>query len=216
MKLSPKVVMWLVGATAVAGILVYQAVSDPPGKRIQDGQVVTEIISTANGSESAFFDITLREGGDALHEADHVFDSIQSEAIERATFDGATLNLEVAYDPALISADTIRQMLATAGYVALEAADAVAATLSADGTMQTLEVTAGDGLVPALMSAQPGLPLTIVFGPGMGHLQTVTIRPLGIEQSLAQGATVELPALQPGTYEFVCAEGYVDGTLIVQ
>lgn len=216
MKLSPKHWIWLVGASAIAAILVYQTVADPPGKRTQDGQIVTEIISTAEGDATAVFDITLKEGGDPAHEADHVFDSIQSQAIEKASFDASTLKLQVQYDSALIAEGDIRQMLATAGYVALAASDGVAATISADGTSQQLAVTPGERLDPSLMTAKAGLPLTITFGPGSGHLASVKIEPLGVEQNIVQGGTLELPALQPGTYEFVCTEGYVDGTLIVQ
>lgn len=216
MKLSPKIAMWLVGATAIVGILVYQAVADPPGKRTLDGQVVTEIISVAQGDSTAEFDITLQEGGDPTHEADHVFESIQSQAIQQASFDGSTLKLQVQYDSKLIAEGDIRQMLASRGYVALTATDGVAATLLEDGTSQQLAVTPGERLDPSLMTAKAGLPLTITFGPGSDHLASVKIESLGIEQSIVQGGTIELPALQPGTYEFVCTEGYVDGTLFVQ
>lgn len=216
MKLSPKHGIWLVGAVAVVAILAYQAVSDPPGKRMQDGQRLTEIISIAEGDATAVFDITLQEGGDALHEADHVFESIQSQAIERATFDAATITLTVEYDSSAIGESDIRSMLASRGYVALTATDAVAATLSADGASQRLVVTPGERLDPELMAAVQGLPLTISFAPGSGHLTSVRIEPLGVEQNLAQGAELQLPALQPGTYEFFCSEGYVDGTLLVQ
>lgn len=216
MRLSPKHWIWLIGASAIAAILVYQTVADPPGKRTQDGQVVTEIISTAEGDATAVFDIALKEGGDPTHEADHVFESIQSPAIERASFDATTLKLEVQYDSTLVAEGDIRQMLATAGYVALAASDGVAATVSADGTSQQLVVTPGERLDPSLMTAKAGLPLTITFGPGSGHLASVKIESLGVEQNIAQGGTLELPALQPGTYEFMCAEGYADGTLFVQ
>jgi hypothetical protein len=216
MKLSPKHWIWLVGASAIAAILVYQSVADPPGKRTQDGQIVTEIISTAEGDSTAEFDIALQEGGDPTHEADHVFESIQSQAIERASFDASTLKLLVQYDSTLVAEDDIRQMLAARGYVALTADDGVAATISDDGASQHLSVTPGERLDPSLMTAKAGLPLSITFGPGSGHLASVKIESLGVEQNIAQGGTLELPALQPGTYEFLCVEGYVDGTLLVQ
>ena len=216
MKLSPKHWIWLVGASAIAAILVYQTGADPPGKRTQDGQIVTEIISTTKGDAAVVFDITLKEGGDPTHEADHVFDSIQSQAIDRASFDASTLKLEVQYDSASIAEGDIRQMLATAGYVALAASEGVAATVSADGTSQQLAVTPGERLEPNLMTAKAGLPLTITFGVGSGHLASVKIESLGVEQNIEQGGTLELPALQPGTYELLCAEGYADGTLLVE
>ncbi len=216
MKLSPKVGIWSVGAAVLVAILVYQAVADPPGKRTQDGQVVTEIISTAKGDATATFAIQLQEGGSAAHEADHVFETIQSQAIERASFDASTLELQVQYDSTLIAEGDIRQMLASRGYVAFTASDGVAATVSSDGTSQQLAVSPGERLEPNLMTAKAGLPLTITFGPGSGHLASVKIESLGVEQNIEQGGTLELPALQPGTYELRCAEGYVDGTLLVQ
>jgi hypothetical protein len=177
---------------------------------------VTEIISATKGDATAIFDINLKEGGDPAHEADHVFDSIQSQAIERVSFDASTLKLEVQYDSASIAEGDIRQMLATAGYVALAASEGVAATVSADGTSQQLAVTPGERLEPNLMTAKAGLPLTITFGVGSGHLASVKIESLGVEQNIEQGGTLELPALQPGTYELLCAEGYADGTLLVE
>lgn len=216
MKFTPKHGIWLIGVAAIVGILVYQAMADPPGKRTQDGSVVTEIISTAKGDATGSFDITLKEGGDGLHEADHVFESIGSPAIEWASFDASTLKLAVRYDSSLIAEQDIRQMLSAQGYLGVSAADAVAATPSADGTTQELAVTPGDVLNPTVMSARAGIPLTIVFAAGEGHLASITIEPIGMTQSLLEGATIELPALQAGTYEFKCLEGYVDGTLIVE
>lgn len=216
MKLTPKTAMWLVGAAAAISVMIYQAVTDPPGKRVQDGQVVTEIISTAKGDATATFGITLTEGADALHEADHVFDTIQSEAIERASLDISTLDLRVAYDSALIAEGDIRQMLGAKGYLEISAADGVAATLSADGTSQQFSVTAVGQLDPSIMTAKAGIPVTITFSAGSGHLASVKVESLGIEQNITQGGVMELPALQPGKYEFICAEGYSDGTLIVE
>ncbi len=216
MKLSPKHWIWLVGALAIAAFLVYQTVAETPGKRTQDGQIATKIISATKGDATAVFDITLGSDGDPAHEADHIFDSIQSQAIDRASFDASTLQLEVQYDSASITEGDIRQMLAAAGYVALAASDGVAATVSADGKSQQLAVTPGERLEPNLMTAKAGLPLTITFGAGSAHLASVKIESLGVELNIEQGGTLELPALQPGTYELLCAEGYADGTLLVE
>lgn len=216
MRLSPRTGIWLVGIAAIAGVLLYQAFADAPGTRTQDGQVVTEIISAADGNATVDFDIELQEGGDAAHEAAHIFESIQSQAIESASLDGSTLTLRVRYDSASIEEADIRQMLASKGYIAVSADDAVAAALSADGTGQEIAVTPGERLDPPLMSAKAGLPISIVFAPGEGHLSSVKIVSLGVQQDISQGGILQLPALAPGTYEIVCEEGYADGTLFVR
>ena len=218
MRLKPKHLIWGVGALMIAAVLVYQATSNPPGKRVQDGDLITQTISTVEPNATATFDITLQEGGDAVHEADHVFRSIDNmAAIASATFDTKTLKLEVRYDGSQITEAGVRQLLADAGYVSVTSADAVPATLSADGASQELLLETGDVLYPPLVSAKAGIPLTIVFGPGADHLASIRIVELGIEQDLSQGgATVVIENPQPGTYEILCAKGYADGRLIVE
>ena len=218
MRVKPKHLMWGVGALMIVAILVYQATSNPPGKRVQDGDLITQTISTVEPNATATFDITLQEGGDAAHEADHVFKSIDNmAAIASATFNTKTLALEVRYDSSQISEAGVRQLLASAGYVSITLADAVPATLAADGASQELSVETGDVLYPPVVSAKAGIPLKIAFGPGSGHLASIRIVELGIEQDLSQGgATVVIQNPQPGTYEILCAKGYADGRLIVE
>jgi len=218
MRVKPTHLIWGVGALMVVAILVYQATSNPPGKRVQDGDLITQTISTVEPNATATFDITLQEGGDAAHEADHVFKSIDNmAALASATFNTKTLTLEVRYDSSQISEAGVRQLLVTAGYVRVSLADTVLATLTADGTSQELSVETGDVLYPALLGAKAGIPLRIAFGPGSGHLASIRIVELGIEQDLSQGgATVVVENPQPGTYEIICADGYADGRLIIE
>ena len=62
-----------------------------------------------------------------------------------------------------------------------------------------------------------GVPLTITFSAGQGHLASVSIPSLGITQDLTvEGASLTIPAPAPGTYELVCAEGYTDATFVVE
>lgn len=218
MRLKPQHLIWIVVAVVLGTVLVYMATSDQPGKRERSGDVVSETLGSAEAKATSSFDITLQEGGDAAHEADHVFDSIKNPALASAALNVKTLKLEVRYDDALIKESEIRQMLAKAGYVRATAADAVPATLSADGKSQELSLAQGEqALEPKLVSAKAGIPLKLVFGQGSAHLSSVSIAEFGVKQDLTQGgATVEIQDPKPGTYNIVCAEGYPDGTLIVE
>ena len=217
MRLKPQHLIWGVVGVALGSVLAYLATSDLPGKREQAGDVVTKTIGNAEARASTTFVITLQEGGDAAHEADHVFASIASPAIASASFDVKTLELEVDYDDALIERAEIRRLLLAAGYVEPALEDAVPARLSSDGISQELSVNVDDGLDPSLVRAKAGVRLRIVFGQGSDHLASITIAELGVQQDLSDGgATVELEDPRPGTYDIVCAEGYADGTLIVE
>ena len=218
MRVKPTLLIWGIGIVLIAAVLIYQATSNLPGKRVQDGDLITLTISTVEPNATATFDITLQEGGDAAHEADHVFKSIDNMAgIASATFNTNTLTLEVRYNGSKISEAGIRQLLADSGYVSVTLADAVPATLSADGMSQELSIETGDVLYPPTVSAKAGIPLTITFGPGSDHLASISIVELGIKEDLSQGgATVVIENPQPGTYEILCAEGYADGMLLVE
>lgn len=218
MRLKPQHQIWIVVAVVLGAVLVYMATSDLPGKREQTGDIVTKILGSVEAKATSSFDITLQEGGDAAHEADHVFESVKNPAIESASLNVKTLKLEVRYDDGMIKESDIRQLLATAGYVKVTAADAVPASLSADGKSQQLSLAQGEqALEPKLVSAKGGIPLKLVFGQGSAHLASISIAELGVKQDLSQGgATVEVPNPKPGTYDIVCAEGYADGTLIIE
>ena len=217
MRVKPQHLIWVVVAVVLGAVLIYVANSDLPGKREQFGDVVSKTIGGAESKATASFDITLLEGGDAEHEADHVFEAIKSPAIASASFDVKTLKLEVRYDDALIKESGIRQLLVASRYVKATLADAVPATLFTDGTSQELTVNVTDKLDPSLIRAKAGVPLRIVFGQGAAHLASISIAELRVQQDLSNGgATVEVKDPKPGTYNIVCSEGYTDGTLIVE
>lgn len=216
MHLKPKHVMLIVVTVLVGAGIFFVLNADLPGSREQSGDVITKTIASVQSDATASFSITLREG-DAEHEADHIFEALQSPAIESASFNMTTLELGVDYDSSQIDEQAIRQLLVNSGYVQITAADAVPATMSEDGTSQEVTVNVGQALDPAIISARAGVPLKIVFGEGTNHLASISISELGIQQDLSNGgATVEIPDPQPGMYGIVCAEGVVDGRLIVE
>ena len=218
MHMKPKHIVWATVVVILVPLGLYLLNSDLPGKRTQSGNVVTKTLGSVKGDTSSSFDITLREGGDPAHESDHVFESIKNPAVESASFNVDTSQLEVRYDGASISESDIRQLLVKSGYVAATSADAVPAELSADSKSQSISLSQADqALEPRLIRARAGVPLKLVFGQGTAHLASITIAEFGITQDLSQGgATVEVSDPKPGTYDVVCAEGYPDATLIVE
>jgi len=215
MRLKPRHAVLAAVLVVIGVIVVVAASSTSVGTREQEGTVISQTLSVAKPNATATFVIALQEGGDAEHESEHIFKSVQSPGIESASLDTQTLSLQVRYDDSVIEESDIRTLLAGAGYLKPTAADATQATLSPDGKTQTLAVRVGEGLDPALIGAKAGVPLTITFGPGTAHLASITIAELGISQDLTKGATIEIKDPRPGTYPIVCAEQVADGTLIV-
>ena len=217
MRFRPQYLIWVVVGVVLGGVLVYVATAEQPGKRIQTGNVITKTLGTANGNATASFDIALQEGGDAEHEADHVFEALANQAVASASLDVENLRLDVRFDDAQATESDIRRLLVASGYVKATVDDAVPATLSADGKSQEIKIDVSDKLEPALVRASPGIPLRLVFGEGTDHLSSITIEGLGVQLDLTQGgAAAEVPDPKPGSYDIVCAEGYADGTLIVE
>lgn len=200
----------VIGTMLVAG-------GEQPGSVIREDGLVTKIMSKTESNASVTFDLVLQEGNDADHESSHIFELLQLQAIRTATIDTNAVTLTVEYDSNLLSEGAIRQVLAQSGYVARGIADATAADLAADGSVQTLYLKTGDTLQPSYFRAKAGVPLVLTFSAGTGHLGTVTVPSLGISQSLAvEGTTITIDNPVPGTYDFVCAEGFTDGTLVIE
>jgi hypothetical protein len=207
----------MVVAVFLALGVVYVETGDWAGKVDQSGDVMTKTLGAAEPKATSSFDIVLLEGGDAVHEATHIFGSLTSPAIASASLNLKTLRLDIVYDNALIKEAGVRQLLLAAGYLKATPADAVAATLSVDGTSQELTVNVGEALDPTVMSAKAGVPLKIAFSQGAQHLASISIVELGVQEDLSNGgATVEVADPKPGTYNIMCAEGVADGTLIVE
>jgi len=217
MRIKPKHAVWMVVAVFLVLGVIYVETGDWAGKVDQSGDVMTKTLGAAEPKATSSFDIVLKEGGDAGHEATHIFGSLTSPAIASASLNLKTLRMDIAYDNTLIQEADVRQLLVAAGYLKAPLADAVAATLSADGTSQELTVSVSKGLDPSVMSAKAGVPLKITFGQGAQHLASISIVELGVQEGLSNGgATVEVADPKPGTYNIVCAEGVADGTLIVE
>lgn len=84
-------------------------------------------------------------------------------------------------------------------------------------TVQRITVAVTDGYDPDTIIVAAGVPVDIVFSEGHGCLGRVVFDDLGIEADLEHGgATVRLPALEPGTYPFRCGMDMVHGALIVE
>ena len=216
MRMKPQhIVVALV--LVVIGVIVGVAMnSNTAGTKQRDGSVVSQTISAAEGNATASFVIALQEGGDAEHEAEHVFEAFQSPGIASVSLDTQSLALQVRYDDAATSESVIRKLLLGSGYLQPTAADATQATVSSDGKSQELTVQVGKGLDPSLIRAKAGIPLKMTFGPGTGHLSSISIAELGVQQDLATGAMVEIREPKPGTYPILCAEQAADGTLIIE
>jgi len=189
-----------------------------PGSIASEGDLMTMTVSRVEPNATAVFDITLLEGGDAAHESSHIFDSLETvPGVASLTFDTKALTLSVAYDASVISEESLRRQLAASGYVKRSLADAAETQPTADGTGRTIHLVAGSALEPSFFKTPAGVPLTITFSPGQGHLATVSIPALGITQDIsAEGASLTIPAPTAGTYELVCAEGYADATMVVE
>ena len=217
MKLRP----WhLVIAFTLAAIAMTALVTggSQPGSIATKGDLMTMTVSRTEPNATAVFDITLLEGGDAAHESSHIFDTLETApGVASLAFDTKALTLTVAYDASVVSEESLRQQLAASGYVERSLADAVETQPTADGTGRIIHLVPGSALAPSFFKSPAGVPLTITFSAGQGHLASVSIPSLGITQDLTvEGASLTIPAPAPGTYELVCAEGYTDATFVVE
>jgi len=114
-KLIPIGVVLLILGIALA------VVSRPaPGQRTTSDTSVHVVVSVADGSEVAEYPIVLQEGGDPAHEADHVIEPLQGvEGVSSATLDWSSgILLTVEFDPAVVSASDIANIIAESGYLA--------------------------------------------------------------------------------------------------
>ena len=84
-------------------------------------------------------------------------------------------------------------------------------------TVQRVDIVVTDGYDPDAIIVTVGVPVRLVFTEGHGCLGTVMFESLGIEADLEQGgATIDLPALEPGTYPFSCGRRMVHGRVIAE
>lgn len=208
----------LIALVVVVGMAALVTGGTQPGSIKVDGDIMTKYVSRIDPNASVVFDIALVEGGDAEHESAHIFQALESApGVATLALDTRKLTLAVAFDASAISEDAIRQQLTASGYLERSLADAVEATVAADGASQTIHLVPGEALEPAFFRAKAGIPLSITFSPGEGHLASVEIPALGLTQDITvEGASISIPAPVAGTYELVCAEGYPDATMVVE
>jgi len=116
-------------AVRVASVLIvvvivgaaFALVSRPaPGQRTTTDTSVQVVIVAARGDASAEFPIALQEGGDPVHEADHVFEPLQGlSGVTSAKLDWSSgLVLTVEYDSSAITPEQIAETVAKSGYLA--------------------------------------------------------------------------------------------------
>jgi copper chaperone CopZ len=219
MRPTPKLLLLVIAFVVVIGAFVatQTMMRGTPGSVTREGAVITRVMTTAEADATADYPMRLLEGGDADHESTHIFDSLANvPGIETAALDVERLVLTVAYDSTVITPALIRSALASSGYLAMTAADATPMTLAEDGSVQRIEIVDEDGFNPAFIRAKAGVPSELVFGPGTECRVGVKFPQLGIEQDISQGGTVELPALEPGTYEILCSGDGPEGSIIVE
>lgn len=201
----------------VVAIAVLATGGPQPGSVRKEGDLMTMIVSTAAPTDAVTVAVALREGNDAEHESSHIFEALSLPGIATLTLDVRNLSLTVAYDAGTISEQAIRARLIEAGYAERSIEDAVPTQATADGTGRTIHLVPGETLEPSFIRTPAGVPLTITFSAGSGHLASVAVPALGITQDLTEeGAAITIAEPVAGTYELVCAEGYADATLVVE
>ncbi len=96
-------------------------------------------------------------------------------------------------------------------------AEVVEGSAVVEGEVQRIAVDVSEGFFnPGAIRLAAGIPAVITFGEGSGCMAEVMFKDFGVFENLTQGgALVEIPALQPGEYEFSCGMEMVYGSLIV-
>ncbi|MBN2248533.1 MAG: cupredoxin domain-containing protein [Coriobacteriia bacterium] len=220
MRPTPRTAL-LVAAVLIVGIaftITNAQSANTPGTTKTEGSRITRIVAKLEADSSMEIPVRLLEGSDAAHESAHIFDAIAGvRGVSSATLDTGTLVLTVAYDSASTDPAEVERALFSTGYAQAPPSEAVNAEMSADGTTQRVAVSDdGARLVPAVFQARAGLPLTVEFGPGTQCRTSIVFPELGVSADITSGATVELPAMEPGTYTIQCGGGGNEGVLIVQ
>ncbi len=208
----------LVVVIAILIGVIAMLVNDPDAPETVEvpGAIITRVISTAETDSSADFPVRLIEGSDVQHESVHMFEAVSINGVGTATLDAEGLVLNVTYDSNLVSEEAIRGALIESLYLAVKSSEATPMSLAADGTVQRIDIVDNQGFEPAYILAKAGVPLELVFGPATECRTNIQFPQIGVAEDISSGATVSLPALQPGTYDIVCAGGGNKGAIIVE
>jgi len=219
MRPTPKQVLFLTALAVIAlAFIATQAMTrGAPGSVARDGKLITRVMTAADTNASADYPIRLLEGSDADHESTHIFDALAGiQGIGTATLDVDDLVLTVTYDSAVVPENLIRSALVSSRYLAVTPADATPMELAEDGSVQRLEIVDDHGFQPSYIRAKAGVPLELAFGPGTECRVSIKFPQLGIAEDISKGATVMLPALEPGTYDILCGGDGSEGTIVVE
>lgn len=215
-RINPTYIILAVVLIGVGAVALPRMLGDQVGSRSVDGDRITEVVSEAEADARTTVGIQLVEG-DAEHEADHIFGTLAGvQGVEEATLDAAALELEVAFDSSMTDEGTIRQRLIESGYVAPTMDDATPMEVAEDGSVQRITIRDVGRFDPFLITAEAGVPIEIEFEPGQDCRTSIAMPDLGIEADISEGATVEVPALQPGSYAILCGEGESEAGIIVR
>lgn len=211
--------VYLLVATAVLVVVMAALATSgqPEDTPTRSGDRVVKTLNPIDTDATASFEVVLREGDDAEHEAEHIFDALAHPGIGTVALDVKSLTLVVTFDSAAVTEEAIREQLLAVGYLRRSLADATPTEVAPDGSGQSIHLVPGKTLSPSFVRAVAGVPLTITFSAGSGHLAAVSIPSLEIRQDIStDGARIEIPDPAPGTYELVCEEGYPDATIVVE
>lgn len=114
--MKPKyLILIIVGVVAIGAMLIVSNCSRI-GETTQNGDVISITLSRANADAEVTYTISLIEGTDAAHEAAHIFETVDTPAVEKVSLNVSTLALTVAYDSSAITEAEIAGRLTEAGY----------------------------------------------------------------------------------------------------
>jgi len=117
---SPVVKLVAIVIVVLVVVAAFALISRPvPGRRTGTDTSVRLIVGAAAAKQAAKYPIALQEGGDPAHEADHVMEPLQGvNGVSTVTMDWSDgVVLIVEFDPALISASDIANVIAQSGYL---------------------------------------------------------------------------------------------------
>ena len=217
-RIRPRHAVVAIIALVFAVAVVPRAFTDQPGTRKVQGTEVAVTIAAVKTNAVARYRTRLTEGGDPQHEIQHMVEALTGlPGVGEAALDAETLELAVTYDDSVIDDGPIRDRLMEAGYVVPTRDDATPTLVAADGSAQRIAITDdGRQFEPYLVLAMAGVPIEMQFAPGWECRVVVKFPELGIEQDIAAGGTVALPALEPGDYTILCGGDAQEATLFVQ
>lgn len=105
---------------AILVVVAIAVVSRPtPGSRTTTDTSVRVVIGMGEPVDQARYPVALQEGGDAAHEADHIFEPLQgAQGVSAATLDWSNgIVLSVEFDPGEISSAEVANLIAQTGYL---------------------------------------------------------------------------------------------------